>query len=56
VKVPQTFGAIRMKKSSFFHVLICNSRATAEIQAGCGVEHFCGSRATKRSDQFAHFT
>jgi hypothetical protein len=56
VKVPQTFGAIRMKKSSFFHVLICNSRTTVEIQAGCGVEHYCGSRATKRSGHFADFT
>jgi hypothetical protein len=45
-----------MKKSSFFHVLIRNSRATAETQAGCGVERFCGSYATKRSGQFADFT
>jgi hypothetical protein len=56
VKVPQVFGAICMKKSSFFHVLIRNNRATAETQAGCGVERFCSSYATKRSGQFADFT
>jgi hypothetical protein len=45
-----------MKKSSCFHVLIRNSRATAEIQAGRGIERFCGSHATKRSGQFAPVT
>jgi hypothetical protein len=45
-----------MKKSSFFHVLIRNSRATPETQSLRGVERFCGSYATKRSGHFARFT